>query len=91
MAILIKQRWQQRCYSRFWVHPISTTVKRLVWEMSGKHNYSKIQLATPEGAFSPEDWNHLRVEVFGKKIRVFVDNMGNPVLEYEDQFPFMGG
>ena len=57
-----------------------------------KHNYNKTLLASSsESTFKPGVWYHLKIKVIGNKISVFVDNMDNPILEYEDKFPFMGG
>lgn len=57
----------------------------------GKQNYDWQALASTNRAFSHNRWYHLRIQAFGPKITVFVDDMATPILEYRDKSPFISG
>ncbi len=57
----------------------------------GKHNYSWKSLATSPGSFSLNRKYHIRVAVKGANIKVYVDNMSVPKIDYTDPFPFISG
>ncbi len=57
----------------------------------GKHNYGWQSLTTSSGDFSFDTWYHLRVVVLEGRIRVYLNDMNNPVIDYTDPFPFLSG
>jgi xylan 1,4-beta-xylosidase len=57
----------------------------------GKHNYNYEFLAQKAGSYSIDTWYKLAVTVKGNSIKVFVDDMENPVIDYTDNTPFLNG
>ncbi|MBE0654808.1 MAG: T9SS type A sorting domain-containing protein, partial [Bacteroidales bacterium] len=57
----------------------------------GKHNYGWKSLATSPGTFTLNTWYHIRAVVAGNRIRIYVDDMTQPVIDYTDPFPFING
>ncbi|MBT2216008.1 family 43 glycosylhydrolase [Virgibacillus dakarensis] len=59
----------------------------------GKQNYSWELLTSVPLELSVDTTHHLKVEVDGAKVKVFVENMETPLIEYEDvsQQPFTHG
>lgn len=57
----------------------------------GKQNYNWTQLATKSGTYVTNRKYTLKVEVKGADIKVYVDNMETPVIEYTDTRPFICG
>ncbi len=57
----------------------------------GKHNYGWKQLATSPGSFIQYNWYHLRVTVIDDRIRVYVDDMTTPLIDYTDPDPLING
>lgn len=57
----------------------------------GKHNYGWQSLATTPGSYLLNTWYHLRVVAEGNRVMVFVDDMSQPVIDYTDPLPLIGG
>ncbi|MDF1572046.1 MAG: family 43 glycosylhydrolase [Bacteroidales bacterium] len=57
----------------------------------GKHNYGWESLTTASVSTEMNTWYHLRVVVNDDRIRVFVDDMTTPIIDYTDTFPFING
>ena len=57
----------------------------------GKQNYSWTQLASTPGSYVTNQKYTLRVVVLGDNIKVFVDNMDSPLINYTDPDPFING
>lgn len=57
----------------------------------GKQNYNWTHLASATGSYSLNTTYHLKVVTEGANIKVYVDDMLNPVLEYTDTHPFISG
>lgn len=57
----------------------------------GKHNYNWKSLATSPGSFTLNKKYHIRVVVEGANIKVYVDNMTTPKIDYTDPSPFISG
>lgn len=57
----------------------------------GKQNYNWVQLATGSGSFVLNKKYSLKVIVSGANIKVFVDNMNTPLIDYNDLSPFVSG
>ncbi|HDS07375.1 MAG TPA: T9SS type A sorting domain-containing protein [Bacteroides sp.] len=57
----------------------------------GKHNYGWQSLATASASLSMNTWYHLRVLVVGDRIRVFLDDMTQPVIDFTDPLPLING
>ena len=57
----------------------------------GKQNYSWTQLRTASGSYVTNRKYTLRVVVTGDNIKVFVDDMETPVINYTDPDPFING
>lgn len=56
-----------------------------------KHNYDKRILATSPGSFTTDTWYNLKVVLMDANIRVYVDDMLNPAINYTDKDPFING
>lgn len=58
----------------------------------GKHNYSWALLASSSGKYDTNKWYHMKVVVKGNNIKVYVDDMNNPKIDYTDNnSPFIHG
>jgi len=57
----------------------------------GKHNYGWESLSNASGNFSLNTWYHLRVVVNDNRIRVFVDDLNTPLIDYIDPLPLISG
>lgn len=58
----------------------------------GKHSYSWTSLQTTPGAYALNTKYHLKVEALGANIKVYVQDMATPVIDYTDYAsPFMSG
>lgn len=57
----------------------------------GKHNYGWERLISAPLPMEMNTWVHLRVVVNEDRIRVFVDDMTDPIIDYTDQYPFING
>jgi xylan 1,4-beta-xylosidase len=57
----------------------------------GKHNYGWKMLANTSGSFALNTWYHLRAVVAEDRIRVFVDDMSEPKIDYTDTIPLING
>jgi xylan 1,4-beta-xylosidase len=57
----------------------------------GKHNYGWEPLATASKSLSMNTWYHLRVLVVEDRIRVFLDDMALPVIDFTDPLPLING
>ncbi|MBP1668611.1 MAG: carbohydrate-binding protein, partial [Bacteroidetes bacterium] len=57
----------------------------------GKHNYGWESLSSASGNFSLNTWYHLRVVVNGNRIRVFVDDLTTPMIDYTDPLALVSG
>ena len=57
----------------------------------GKHNYNWLQLASKSGTYITNRKYTLKVEVKGANIKVYVDDMETPKIEYTDARPFISG
>lgn len=57
----------------------------------GKHNYGWEKLETASMSLDMNTWYHLRAVVNEDRIRIFVDDMTEPVIDYTDQYPFING
>ncbi|MEN8155608.1 MAG: family 43 glycosylhydrolase [Bacteroidota bacterium] len=56
-----------------------------------KHNYDSKLITLGPGSFPMDSWFHLRVVVVYDSIKVYVDDMVNPVINYRDTIPFING
>lgn len=57
----------------------------------GKQSYNWDELISVKGSYNPGKTYHLKVLVKGDNIKVFVDDMKNPKIEYTDKDPFTHG
>lgn len=57
----------------------------------GKHNYGWESLATASGSFIRYEWYHMRAVLEGNRIRIYIDDMANPMIDYIDTIPFING
>jgi xylan 1,4-beta-xylosidase len=57
----------------------------------GKHNYNYQFLQQKSGSYKINTWYKLAITVKGNNIKVFVDDMLNPVIDYIDNTPFVSG
>lgn len=57
----------------------------------GKHSYSWTSLATSPGSFYQNRKYHIRVVAEGANIKVYVDDMEIPRIDYTDPSPFISG
>jgi xylan 1,4-beta-xylosidase len=57
----------------------------------GKHNYGWESLNNASGNFSLNTWYHLRVVVNDNRIRVYVDDLNTPLIDYTDPIPLISG
>ena len=57
----------------------------------GKQNYSWTQLTSASGSYVTNRKYTLRAVVAGDNIKIFVDNMDSPVINYTDPDPFING
>jgi len=57
----------------------------------GKHNYGWKSLATYSKNFSLNTWYHLRAIIYEDRIRVYIDDMNNAVIDYIDPKPYING
>lgn len=63
--------------------------KKLIF---GKHRYNWEPLKEADVAFNPLDWTHLKVELIGPEIRIFLNRSSEPALTYTDtQSPLLTG
>ena len=56
-----------------------------------KHNYSSKILTTSPGSFPRDTWMKVRAVLVDDNIRVFVDDMTDPIISYTDSIPFING
>ncbi len=58
----------------------------------GKQNYNWKGLVGYSGAnHTLNEWYHLKAEVKGANIKIYIDDMENPVIDYTDDDPFITG
>jgi xylan 1,4-beta-xylosidase len=57
----------------------------------GKHNYGWQPLTSASGQYEMNRWYHLRAIIEGDRIKVYVDDMNTPVINYVDSMPFING
>ena len=57
----------------------------------GKHNFGFEKLQSASGSFSLNTWYHIRAVIDGSRIRVYVDDMSNPMIDYTDPLPLIDG
>jgi len=57
----------------------------------GKHNYSWKSLKTVTGSYSLNKTYHIKVVTSGANIKVYVDNMKTPKIDYTDIDPYISG
>jgi xylan 1,4-beta-xylosidase len=57
----------------------------------GKHNYGWESLATAPKSLSMNTWYHLRVVAEGDRIRVYVEDMTQPIIDFTDPVPLING
>lgn len=58
----------------------------------GKQNYSWNELTTTSGTYNLNTWYHMKVVVSGSNIKVYVDDMTTPKINYTDNNnPFING
>ena len=57
----------------------------------GKQNYNWRQLASAQGEYVIDRKYTLKAIVFGDNIKVFVDDMDSPLIDYTDPEPFING
>lgn len=57
----------------------------------GKYNYNRISLQSAGGVYSLNTTYHLKIMVSGANIKVYVDDMMIPKLDYTDNDPFISG
>lgn len=57
----------------------------------GKHNYDYTLLEKGPGSYRNNEWYRLAVTVQGATIKVYVDDMETPLIEYTDEDPFLSG
>jgi hypothetical protein len=57
----------------------------------GKHNYGWQMLTSTSGSYATNTWYHLRVLAEGPRIRVFVDDMTQSVIDYTDSLQLVTG
>lgn len=57
----------------------------------GKHNYNWTKLAAATGSYSTNRTYHLRVVTKGINIKVYVDDMETPKIDYDDPEAFITG
>ena len=57
----------------------------------GKHNYGWTALTTAPGSYSQNTTYHLKVVTTGANIKVYVDDMDTPKIDYTDANPFIDG
>jgi len=57
----------------------------------GKHNYGWKSLCTYSKNFSLNTWYHLRIVIYEDRIRIYVDDMDNSVIDYIDPNPWING
>ncbi len=57
----------------------------------GKHNYNYQFLAKSPGTYTQNVWYKLAVTVKGNSLKVFVNDLESPVLEYIDPYPILSG
>lgn len=58
----------------------------------GKQNYNWTELSNSSKAFNVNTWYHMKVEVSGNNIKVYVDDMNTPEINYTDNNqPFING
>jgi len=57
----------------------------------GKHNYNWTQLTSSPGSYTLDRKYTLKATISGDNIKVYVDNMDIPVIDYTDPDPFLNG
>lgn len=57
----------------------------------GKQNYNWKELASSEGSYKLNIWYHLKVIVHDDNIKVYIDDMDVPKIDYTDHNPFLNG
>ena len=57
----------------------------------GKHNFGWESLTSAGGSYSMDTWYHMRVVVVEDNIRIYIDDMNNPVINYTDTDPLING
>jgi hypothetical protein len=57
----------------------------------GKHNFSWTGLRTVSGSYSINTTYHFKIVTSGANIKVYVDDMNTPKIDYTDTNPFMDG
>ncbi len=57
----------------------------------GKHRNNWQELVRAPLTTRPGDWRHVRAEITGAQIKVFVDNAATPILEFSDPEPLPAG
>jgi len=57
----------------------------------GKHNYGWKMLYAFSKSFSLNTWYHLRVVIYEDRIRIYIDDMDNSVIDYTDPEPWING
>ncbi len=50
----------------------------------GKHVHNWLSLGNTSADFIPENWNRLRVELAGARIRVYLNDSPDPIVDYTD-------
>lgn len=57
----------------------------------GKQNYNWTELASTTGSYKFNTWYHLKVVVKDDNIKVYIDDLVNPKIDYTDKNPFLNG
>lgn len=57
----------------------------------GKHNYNWERLAISSTNVTLNTWYHLRSVIDGDRIRVYLDDMEDPIIDYTDPDPLING
>lgn len=57
----------------------------------GKHNYNWERLAIVSASVVPETWYHIRALIEGDRIRVYLEDMQDPIIDYTDPDPLING
>ncbi|MFB6342940.1 family 43 glycosylhydrolase [Saccharicrinis sp. FJH62] len=57
----------------------------------GKQNYDYKTLTTSQGNYTTNQWYKLAVNVYKNNIKIYVDDLTNPVIDYTDNDPFICG
>lgn len=57
----------------------------------GKQNYNWNELTSAEGSYKFNTWYHMKVVANNNNIKVYIDDMVTPKIDYNDLSPFMNG